>query len=222
LRGSGGSELNLRAPYPVARHPSGPRRGVTISRPLPVSHGCSAYERDHAVRAALASALVLGVAPGRLELWRPSDRSGRRRRTTPSRRRRSHTLDAIDGRVGCDLVLALWPLYVPVAVRIDHRTLLALVEAVSPEQRQISRSVAEPKAECEGSRPCRLCRLGPPSSEVVDGAGAIRNRGEAPRPAAGRSTSSHRRRHKPRVRCWRPVGAAARTIGEATRWDCSG
>ena len=39
-------------------------------------------------------------------LWRPSDRSGSWRRTTPSQRRRSHTLDADDTTVGCDLVSA--------------------------------------------------------------------------------------------------------------------
>ena len=39
-------------------------------------------------------------------LWRPSDRSGSWRRTTPSPRRRSHTLDADDTTVGCDLVSA--------------------------------------------------------------------------------------------------------------------
>jgi len=37
---------------------------------------------------------------------RPTDRADRRRPTTPSPRRRSHTLDAAHGRVGCDLVLA--------------------------------------------------------------------------------------------------------------------
>jgi hypothetical protein len=63
--------------------------------------------------------------------------------------------------------------------------------------------VSIPKAECEGSRPYRLWQLGPASSDVVDGGGAIRNRGEAPRPVAWRSTSSHRGRHKPRARCRR-------------------
>ena len=53
-----------------------------------------------------ATAFVLAPARDGSSQWRPSHRSGSWHRTTPSPRRRSHTLDADDTTVGCDLVSA--------------------------------------------------------------------------------------------------------------------
>ena len=60
------------------------------------------------------------------------------RRTTPSPRRRSHTLDADEMTVGCDLLLALWALHGPVAA-----SRWGSLSATTFASRRASRSAAD-------------------------------------------------------------------------------
>ena len=93
-------------PISCARSPQpGAASRRTIA--LPSARSCSSRVRLSARMAATRTiAFVFSPARSGRALRRPSDRAGSWRRTTPSPRGRSHTLDADEMTVGCNLVLA--------------------------------------------------------------------------------------------------------------------
>ena len=159
--------------------PAGPRRIATSargSRPVRLTRTPDAERYQRRSRAPASASVCQPPRSGRSE-WRPSDRSGSWRRTTPSQRRRSYTLDADDTTVGCDLVSAYGLSTGPSQRRDGDRQpyapkpcLWRPMTSTWASQPRMGRSVARRLLRGPGGRGGRLPRPSCPGSAGVTGA----------------------------------------------------